>query len=130
MQPPRSRFEWERHVRKLDLPSAVKCTAYALATYLDGKTGMNAHPGTPALIKATGLSKPTLLKAMQKLEEEGLIMAVQKAGEKGLPRGHATVWQVCIPVDNPPARLEARPKLHAVLFRSDLRESRRPGQVA
>lgn len=100
MRPPLDRFDWERLIRELDLPSAVKCTAYALATFLDGKTGMNAHPGTPALVKATGLSKPTLLKAMERLEKEGLIMAVQKAGEKGMPRGFATVWQVCVPVDN------------------------------
>jgi hypothetical protein len=104
VQPPLSRFDWERLIRELDLPSAVKCTAYALATFLDGKTGMNAHPGTPALIKATGLSKPTLLKAMQRLEKEGLIMAVTKAGKKGLPRDFATVWQVCTPVDNPAVR--------------------------
>ena len=118
MQPPLSRFQWEKLIRELDLPSAVKCTAYALATFLDGKTGMNAHPGTPALMKATGLSNATLLKAMERLEKEGLIMAVEKANQAGMKRDQATVWQVSVPVDNPvgnSARASGRQrKLHAV----------------
>jgi hypothetical protein len=94
--PPLDRFEWERLIRELQLPLAVKCTAYALATYVNGD-GTNAHPGIDKLILATGSSKSTVIRTLESLESMGFILAVSRGGEKGVPKGHATVWELSVP---------------------------------
>ena len=86
MEPVLSRFDWERLIRELDLPSPVKCTAYALATYVDGKTGANGYPGRDNLSRATGLSKPTLTAALAALEAAGLIFRKSHGGGRGVKR--------------------------------------------
>lgn len=99
MAPPLSRFEWERLIRELELSSAQKVTAYALATYVNGD-GSNAHPGISGLAKATGLHRATVIRALFQLESEGFIVAVEHGGGKGAKRGNATVYALSVPVDN------------------------------
>lgn len=100
MAPPLSRFEWERLIRELELPLAVKCTAYALATYVNGD-GTNAHPGIGGLQRAAGASRSTVLRALESLESEGLIRVVSRGGGKGVQRGNASIYELSVPVDNP-----------------------------
>ena len=100
MAPPLSRFEWERLIRELDLSSAMKLTSYALATYVNGD-GSNAHPGIAGLVKATGLHRATVIRALSELESEGFIVTVSHGGGKGAKRGNATVYALSVPVDNP-----------------------------
>ena len=99
MAPPLDRFEWERLIRELPFPLAVKCTAYALATYMNGD-GSNAHPGIPRLIRATGSSKSTVIRSLDALECAGFIRVAVKGGGKDVKRGIATVWELSVPVDN------------------------------
>lgn len=96
MTPPLDRFEWERLIRELDLTTPQKATAYALATYVNGD-GSNAHPGIDKLMKATGASRSTVIRALTALESEGLIRMVSEGGKKGAPRGFATVWELSVP---------------------------------
>ena len=98
MAPPLSRFEWERLIRELDLTSAQKVTAYAMATYVNGD-GSNAHPGIGLLIKATGLSRRSVISALSGLESEGFIVAISRGGGKGVTRGNATVYALSVPSD-------------------------------
>jgi DNA-binding transcriptional ArsR family regulator len=97
--PPLDRFEWERLIRELELPSALKLTSYALGTYVNGD-GRNAHPGIEGLVKATGLHRATVLRSLGRLEEYGLIKVVFRGGGKGVRRGMATVYELAAPVDN------------------------------
>ncbi len=96
MAPPLDRFEWERLIRELPLPLAEKCTAYALATYVNGD-GRNAHPGTERLIRATGSSRSTVLRTLRSLEAHGFIRPVSRGGAEGIPKGHSTVWELRFP---------------------------------
>lgn len=100
MTPPLDRFEWERLVRELPLPLAVKCTAYALATYVNGD-GSNAHPGIDRLVRATGSSRSTVIRSLESLESHGFIKERSKGGGKNVRKGNATVWELSVPpVDN------------------------------
>ena len=99
MAPPLNRFDWERLIRELELPLTVKCAAYALATYVNGD-GRNAHPGVANLMKATGMSRASVLRALSALENEGFVIVRSQGGSKGVPRGHATVYELATPVDN------------------------------
>ena len=85
MDSPLSRFEWERLIRELDFPASVKCTAYALATYVNGKTGARGYPGRDKLSRATGLSKHTLTAALAALEAGGLVFRKGHGGGRGVP---------------------------------------------
>jgi len=94
--PPLDRFEWERLIRERELPSALKLTGYALGTYVNGD-GSNAHPGIEGLVKATGLHRATVLRALSELEDLGFIHAVFRGGGKGVRRGLATVYELSEP---------------------------------
>ena len=100
MTPPLDRFEWEKLIRGLEcLTMAEKCTAYALATYVNAD-GTNAHPGIEKLATATGAHRATVIRTLARLESEGLIKALSEGGGKGVRRGNATVWELSVPVDN------------------------------
>ena len=104
MTPPLDRFEWERLIRALDGYSiAVKCTAYALATYANGD-GTKAHPGLEQLIVATGGSRSTVIRSLSVLESEGFINAISRGGGKGVQRGNATVYELTVPDLRPKGR--------------------------
>jgi DNA-binding transcriptional MocR family regulator len=77
----------------------MKVTGYALATYVNGD-GSNAHPGIEVLMKATGLSRSSVLRSLSALESEGFIVAVSRGGGKGTARGNATIYALSVPVDN------------------------------
>jgi hypothetical protein len=77
------RFQWERLIRDLDLPPAVNCTAYALATYVNASQGTRAHPGLARLCQATGLSKGTVGAALAALESGGLLTRKAHGGGRG-----------------------------------------------
>lgn len=94
MESPLSRFDWERLIRELSLPASVKCTAYALATYVDGKTGVNGHPGLANLSRATELSESTVSAALAALEAGGLVFRKQHGGGRGVKR--AAVYDLTV----------------------------------
>jgi hypothetical protein len=80
----------------MELPPVVKCTAYALATYVNGD-GSNAHPGVELLMKATGSSRSSVLRALEILQELELVIVVSKGGGKGVARGTASIYQLTVP---------------------------------
>lgn len=59
-------------VRELDLPLVEKAVMYALAWHCNGQTGQ-CNPGIEALIKTTGASRRTIIRARKRLREMGLI---------------------------------------------------------
>jgi hypothetical protein len=80
------RFEWERLIRELDLPGAVKATAYALATYVNARDGTRGHPGLPGLSRAAGFSATTVGAALAALEAGGLVTRAGHGGGRGRKR--------------------------------------------
>ena len=85
------------------MPSALKLTGYALATYVNG-AGSNAHPGIDGMAKATGLHRATVIRSLSQLEQAGFIRAVFRGGTKGVGRGKSTVWELSVPDENSSGR--------------------------
>jgi hypothetical protein len=90
------RFEWERLVRELDLPVAVNCTAYAIATYAN-RDGTKAHPGRDNLSQATGLSQATVSAALAALEAGQLLNRKSHGGGRGVKL--AAEYDLAVPKD-------------------------------
>jgi hypothetical protein len=91
------RFEWERIVLRVVMPSSAKLVALALATYAN-KDGTRAHPGSARLVAVTGLGRRSVLRWLDLLREIGLIertFAGSSAGRKAL----ADEYRLTCPVD-------------------------------
>lgn len=67
------RFQWERALLRLDLPGTTKLVALALATYADGETGEDIHPGEDRLAADCGLSDRVIRRHLATLRTAGLI---------------------------------------------------------
>ena len=66
-------------IRDKSLKANTKILLLVLMTY-ENKEGF-AYPSQPRLIEETGLSKNTLLKCLNELEEKGYIKRVKEKGE-------------------------------------------------
>lgn len=77
-----------RHVDSLPIPPAARHVLSVLADYVP-----NVHPSLDNLRERTGLSRPTIIKYIRWLEQEGLIRMKKPPRSAGGPgRGHATVY--------------------------------------
>jgi DNA-binding transcriptional ArsR family regulator len=93
------RFEWERLIRELDLPASVKCTAYAIATYVNAKDGTRGHPGRGKLSRATGLNRATVTATLAALEAGGLVVRESRGGGGRGSSGLSAVYRLATPED-------------------------------
>ena len=75
---PAGRFEWERLIRRVQIEPSEKHIALTMATYADAD-GTRIRPGTERLVRVTGLSKSTVIRALTKLRGYGLI---ERTGER------------------------------------------------
>jgi hypothetical protein len=94
---PPFRYEWERVVKAVILPSTTKHVALNLATYADGD-GRDVFPGNERLTDDTGLSDKTVRTALDRLRAVGLIERVS-IGSRAGRRGLADVYRLTIPDD-------------------------------
>lgn len=91
------RFEWERIVRRLQLPMRLKFTATMIATYADAD-GSRVRPGVEVLAAVTAQGASTVRKHLTALQEYGLLELVSRGGGRA-GRGKATQYRLTIPVD-------------------------------
>lgn len=115
MTPPLDRFQWEKLIRELDMPAPVKNVAAWLATYVNGSSGTNAHPGIQGLVKATGLSRATVIRSLSELESAGFIEAASRGGARGMERGMSTVYALSVPSAGKHGRHRGKVRLPAAL---------------
>ncbi len=94
---PPLRYEWERVIRALPLPSAAKHVALNAATYADAK-GAQVYPGNERTVADTGLSLATVKRAYRMLREVGLLVRVVEGSRMGR-RGVADEYRLSIPDD-------------------------------
>lgn len=68
------------------------------------KDGTNAKPSAQTIVDKTGFSRRTVLSALKRLEERGLIQATAypKGGAKN-GRGQPTIWRCCLDKGAAPA---------------------------
>lgn len=92
---PLTRFDWEKVVRRVDLPLSTKGVALLLATYADDK-GRNARPGEERLSRVTGINVRNTRRHVAKLRDMGLITRVSRSNRL---RGLADVYRLTVPTD-------------------------------
>lgn len=93
-----TRFEWERVVRRIVMPKAVKFLALVLATYADGD-GTRVRPGVDALIEDTESSDATVRRQLKQLRDKyGLIEQTRRGGGRG-GKGKTNDYRLVIPPD-------------------------------
>lgn len=96
---PIDRFEWEKCVRLVKMPTTTKLVALALATY-GNRQGSNIHPGNKRLATELGVSPRTIERAVDWLRSHGLLEQTFKgrsAGRKGL----ANAYRLAVAEDLP-----------------------------
>jgi len=115
---PPLRYEWERVIKALPLPSAAKHVALNAATYADAD-GSGIYPGNERTVADTGLSDSTVRRAYRLLRHVGLLDRVVEASRVGR-RGVADEYRLAIPADvlervvnaaGPPVTLTAAPEV-------------------
>ena len=94
---PPLRYEWERTVKALPLPSWAKHVGLNLATYTDAAGG-GAFPGVERTVSDTALSDSSVRRAYKLLRDVGLIVREFEGARSGR-RGTADVYRLAIPDD-------------------------------
>jgi hypothetical protein len=90
-----ARFDWERVVRRTDLPLPTKGVALLLATYADDK-GRKVHPGEERLSRVTGINVRNARKHVAKLRDLGLITRTSRSNRR---LGKADTYRLTVPLD-------------------------------
>lgn len=96
-----SRFDWERLIRRIVMPSdlrATKLVALMLATYADAD-GSSVYPGTERLADACQLGRSTVSNALKWLREDAWLIHRHHHGSNKGGRKLADVYQLCRPSD-------------------------------
>jgi Helix-turn-helix domain len=92
------RFEWERSIRLLDLPATTKLVGLMLATYADGNTGGNAHPGQDRLAAECNLSERSVNDHLETLRHLGLLDRTYRGRANQYSRT-ADTYALTVPAD-------------------------------
>ena len=79
-------FNWRILIFKSDLPPYAKYIACLLSTYMN-EQGDNCFPSIARICLETGLTKPTVIKYIQVLKQEGWLLT-KKKGYKGQAWAH------------------------------------------
>lgn len=74
---PKDRFEWERIVRRVRMPSSAKFLALTMATYAD-QDGTRVRPGIERLALVMCVSEKTVDRGMSTLRELGLVKLTKR----------------------------------------------------
>lgn len=91
---PVPRFEWERVIRRADLPLGTKGVALLMATWAD-EDGTNVRPGEERLARVAGINARNTRKHVTKLRSLGLLVLVSRADRF---RKLADVHRLSVPV--------------------------------
>lgn len=94
---PLDRFEWERIIRRLEIPGSVKYLALMLATYAD-PDGSRVHPGVERLALVMGVTDRTVKRSLSSLRDFGLLEKVRHGNRHA---GLADEYRLTIPVGLP-----------------------------
>jgi DNA-binding transcriptional ArsR family regulator len=94
---PPLRYEWERVIRALPLPSGAKHVALNAATYANAD-GSGIYPGNERTVADTGLSDSTVRRAYRLLRDVGLLDRIVEGRSRGR-RGVADEYRLAIPDD-------------------------------
>lgn len=103
------RFEWERAVLRLAMPTTTKLVALTLAIY-GNRDGSGIHPGEARLARELGLSQRSVRGHLWTLRERLRLIVRESHG--GSRSGLADTYRLGLPNDLDPALVIADPALH------------------
>lgn len=90
---PVDRFEWERIVRRVQMPSGTKYLALMLATYAD-QDGSRIRPGVERLALVMCVTDRTVKRSLSALRELGLIERTKQGNRHA---GLADTYRLTVP---------------------------------
>lgn len=90
---PCGRFEWERIIRRLDIPPQQKYLALMLSTYADAD-GTRVRPGTKRLARVMGSTERTVIRSLNPLREWGLLQRTKKGNRHS---GQVDEYRLTVP---------------------------------
>lgn len=96
-----TRFDWERLVRRIVMPSSLKSTklvALMMATYADAD-GSSIYPSVERLADVCQLGRSTVSNALKWLRDDALLIHRHHHGSNKGGRKLADVYQLCRPDD-------------------------------
>ena len=73
-------LKFQHSVGKSDLPPVTRHVALVLGTFADKISGRNAYPSIRTLQERSGRSRPTVIKAIRRLQSEGWIEVEERQG--------------------------------------------------
>lgn len=95
-----SRFEFERAIKRSDLPPLARLIAFVIASWADADTGTIARKNQPAqsvLMEATGMSKSAFLSHRKTLIDAGWVKCVSPDKIKAQKEYAQNVYSIHIP---------------------------------
>lgn len=95
-----SRFEYERAIRRSDLPPLARLIALVIATWADAESGAISRKNQPAqsvLMEATGMSKSAFLSHRKTLLDAGWLQCVAPDKIKAQKEHAQNVYSIHIP---------------------------------
>jgi hypothetical protein len=98
--PPVPTFDWQRTLHQHKLRAAVHHVGLTLSTYAN-RDGTRAHPSVARLVQDTGLSKRTVLRALEELRSRRLVVRTFRRQQSGR-RGLADEYRLTLPERVPP----------------------------
>lgn len=90
---PCGRFEWERIIRRVGIPSQQKYLALTLSTYGDAD-GTRVRPGVERLALVMKVTERTVIRNMGALRDAGFILRTKKGNRH---REEADVYRLTVP---------------------------------
>jgi hypothetical protein len=94
---PEGRYEWERIVRRVQMPATAKLVAFTIATYAD-KGGNNVRPGVARLAAVSCLSERSVRSGLTCLRELGLVERTVSGSANGMRR-LTDEYRLTVPAD-------------------------------
>ena len=95
---PAWKFDWQRLILSLDIPTVTKAVALALSIYAS-KDGSNCHPGTRRLAWAISADEKTVRRHLAVLRDELRLIERTFWGSHAGRRGLSDTYQLVIPWD-------------------------------
>jgi hypothetical protein len=95
---PAGRYEWERALRRVGMPTPTVCLALALGTYAS-PNGSDIRPGLDQLANLTNMSTRTVQRHLRVLEHDyGLVRMTRRGGGRS-HAGDAAHYQLTVPAE-------------------------------
>lgn len=96
---PAGRFEWERIVRRCQIPGPTKLVALVCSTFAN-PDGSNVRPGEPRLAAVCGMGASTVRRHLARLLELGLLERLANGGgRRGEGWARAARYRLTVPSD-------------------------------